>query len=49
MASPTPAVHGTPPAPRPAALRRVVAASLIGTTIEWYDDPLAKCSDLRVC
>ncbi|GLW57982.1 MFS transporter [Kitasatospora phosalacinea] len=37
MASSTPAGNGTPPAPRPAALRRVVAASLIGTTIEWYD------------
>ncbi|GLW74110.1 MFS transporter [Kitasatospora phosalacinea] len=37
MASPTPAGNGAPPAPRPAALRRVVAASLIGTTIEWYD------------
>ncbi|RKE17295.1 MFS transporter [Streptomyces sp. TLI_171] len=37
MASPTPAGNGTPPVGRPAALRRVVAASLIGTTVEWYD------------
>ncbi|MDF0528766.1 MFS transporter [Tsukamurella sp. 8F] len=27
----------TDDAPNPAALRRVVAASLLGTTIEWYD------------
>ena len=26
-----------PPPPAPAGLKRVVAASLIGTTIEWYD------------
>ncbi|MEU1285969.1 MFS transporter [Kitasatospora sp. NPDC005856] len=37
MASSTLAENGTPPVGRPAALRRVVAASLIGTTIEWYD------------
>jgi len=24
--------------PTPASLRRIVAASLIGTTIEWYDN-----------
>jgi hypothetical protein len=28
-----------PPTPGvPANLKRIVAASLIGTTIEWYDD-----------
>lgn len=41
MPSPHTAVPGPDsPAPRttgPAALRRVVAASLIGTTVEWYD------------
>ncbi|TQK42994.1 metabolite-proton symporter [Streptomyces sp. SLBN-118] len=26
-----------PPAPAPSSLKRIVAASLIGTTIEWYD------------
>jgi len=26
-----------PPAATPATLRKVIAASLIGTTIEWYD------------
>ncbi len=24
--------------PAPASLKRIVAASLIGTTIEWYDN-----------
>ncbi|MFD8719141.1 hypothetical protein ACFV2H_14325 [Streptomyces sp. NPDC059629] len=32
MSSPT----SSPPAP--SNLRRIVAASVIGTTIEWYDD-----------
>ncbi|MFJ2187742.1 hypothetical protein ACIOJE_07195 [Kitasatospora sp. NPDC087861] len=31
------------------SLPRVVAASLIGTTIEWYDASLQTTSDLRVC
>ncbi|MEU3458835.1 hypothetical protein ABZ721_02610 [Streptomyces sp. NPDC006733] len=26
-----------PAPPTPGSLRRIVAASLIGTTIEWYD------------
>lgn len=26
-----------PPATAPSSLKRIVAASLIGTTIEWYD------------
>jgi metabolite-proton symporter len=34
--APHTAVNGPPPT-SPAALRRVVAASLIGTTVEWYD------------
>jgi hypothetical protein len=25
--------------PTPGNLKRIVAASLIGTTIEWYDNP----------
>ncbi|MGV9266957.1 MFS transporter [Kitasatospora sp. NPDC003701] len=37
MASPHTAVNGPSLPHRPGALRRVVAASLIGTTIEWYD------------
>ncbi|MDX3530773.1 hypothetical protein P1P75_31310 [Streptomyces sp. ID05-39B] len=28
---------GTTAPPAPASLKRIVAASLIGTTIEWYD------------
>lgn len=37
MASAHTAVNGPQPSDRPGSLRRVVAASLIGTTIEWYD------------
>lgn len=33
----TPATAPPTPAPAPSQLRRIVAASLIGTTIEWYD------------
>ena len=33
MAAPS----SSPPSPAPASLKRVVTASLIGTTIEWYD------------
>ena len=29
---------GTTAPPSPGNLRRIVAASLIGTTIEWYDN-----------
>jgi hypothetical protein len=29
---------GTTAPPPPASLKRIVAASLIGTTIEWYDN-----------
>ncbi|WP_329343835.1 hypothetical protein OG252_45730 [Streptomyces sp. NBC_01352] len=37
-----------PPSPEtPASLKRIVAASLIGTTIEWYDHPLEHSYDLR--
>ncbi|MFE5717587.1 hypothetical protein [Streptomyces erythrochromogenes] len=28
----------TAAAPAPSGIRRIVAASLIGTTIEWYDN-----------
>ncbi|MFG2316541.1 hypothetical protein [Streptomyces tendae] len=35
-----------PPAPK--NLKRIVAASLIGTTIEWYDNPLDRSHDLRL-
>ncbi|MEU9954600.1 hypothetical protein [Streptomyces sp. NPDC050982] len=34
--------------PPPASLKRIVAASLIGTTIEWYDHPLEQSYDLRL-
>jgi metabolite-proton symporter len=37
MSSPHADVTGPPRPTSPAALRRVVAASLIGTTVEWYD------------
>ena len=37
MASAHTAVNGPQPSARPRDLRRVVAASLVGTTIEWYD------------
>src|SRR3954464_7936105 len=33
----TPASPASAPPPSPGSLRRIVAASLIGTTIEWYD------------
>ena len=29
--------EAAPPAPAPGVMRRVIVASLIGTTIEWYD------------
>ncbi|MFC4890939.1 hypothetical protein ACFPK5_38110 [Streptomyces beijiangensis] len=41
MAAPTP-----PPTPL-RSMRKVVAASLIGTTIEWYDHPFITSSHLR--
>ncbi|MFD4730276.1 hypothetical protein ACFWOY_06375 [Streptomyces sp. NPDC058423] len=34
-----------PPAPN--SLKRIVAASLIGTTIEWYDNSSDQSYDLR--
>lgn len=37
MASAHTAVNGPQGSPQPGSLRRVVAASLIGTTVEWYD------------
>jgi metabolite-proton symporter len=37
MASAHTAVTGPPSSAKPSALRKVVAASLVGTTIEWYD------------
>ncbi|MFD5281665.1 hypothetical protein [Streptomyces rubrogriseus] len=37
-----------PPVPAPNNLKRIVAASLIGTTIEWYDNPLDRSHDLRL-
>ncbi|MER6121909.1 hypothetical protein ABT173_04270 [Streptomyces sp. NPDC001795] len=33
--------------PPPASLPRIVAASLIGTTIEWYDNSFDQSYDLR--
>jgi hypothetical protein len=33
--------------PAPASLKRIVAASLIGTTIEWYDNSSGQSCDLR--
>ncbi|MFJ4696494.1 hypothetical protein [Streptomyces sp. NPDC088766] len=35
-----------PPAPN--NLKRIVAASLIGTTIEWYDNSSDQGCDLRL-
>ncbi|WP_418961618.1 hypothetical protein [Streptomyces tritici] len=32
--------------PTPASLKRIVAASLIGTTIEWYDNSSGQSYDL---
>ncbi|MFF4748088.1 hypothetical protein [Streptomyces sp. NPDC001268] len=32
--------------PEPSNLRRIVAASLIGTTIEWYDNSSDRSYDL---
>ncbi|WRZ94587.1 hypothetical protein OHB54_39435 [Streptomyces sp. NBC_01007] len=32
--------------PPPASLKRIVAASLIGTTIEWYDNSSDQSCDL---
>jgi hypothetical protein len=29
-------------------LKRIVAASLIGTTIEWYDDSFDQSYDLQI-
>lgn len=34
--------------PTPTNLKRIVAASLIGTTIEWYDHPFEQSYDLRL-
>ena len=39
---------GTTAPPPPANLRRIVAASLIGTTIEWYDNSFDRSYDLRL-
>jgi hypothetical protein len=36
-----------PPAPN--NLKRIVAASLIGTTTEWYDDSFDQSYELRFC
>ncbi|GGQ33947.1 hypothetical protein GCM10010215_67430 [Streptomyces virginiae] len=36
------------PAPTPSGIRRIVAASLIGTTIEWYDNSSDQCYDLPI-
>ncbi|MFH9735292.1 hypothetical protein [Streptomyces sp. NPDC017260] len=33
--------------PAPDNFKRIVAASLIGTTIEWYDDSSDQSYDLR--
>jgi hypothetical protein len=33
--------------PAPSSLKRIVAASLIGTTIEWYDNSSEQSYDLR--
>ncbi|MFD8389624.1 hypothetical protein ACFV2N_10615 [Streptomyces sp. NPDC059680] len=38
---------GTTAPPPPASLPRIVAASLIGTTIEWYDNSSDQGYDLR--
>ncbi|MBB3078640.1 hypothetical protein [Streptomyces violarus] len=35
--------------PPPASLKRIVTASLIGTTIEWYDNSFDQGYDLRLC
>ncbi|MDD9375801.1 hypothetical protein M8Z33_03765 [Streptomyces sp. ZAF1911] len=32
----------------PSGIRRIVAASLIGTTIEWYDNSSAQSYHLRL-
>ncbi|WP_327364695.1 hypothetical protein [Streptomyces sp. NBC_01296] len=43
-------VHMVSPATAPKAssgIRRIVAASLIGTTIEWYDNSPNQSYDLR--
>ncbi|MFD5257296.1 hypothetical protein ACFWM5_31290 [Streptomyces bobili] len=39
---------GTTAPPPPASLNRIVAASLIGTTIEWYDNSSDQGCDLRL-
>jgi len=36
-----------PPAPN--NLKRIVAASLIGTSVEWYDNSSDQSCDLRPC
>ncbi|MFZ3492900.1 hypothetical protein ACODT5_06635 [Streptomyces sp. 5.8] len=38
---------GTVPSP-PSGIRRIVAASLIGTTIEWYDNSSGQSYHLRL-
>ncbi|WP_406336784.1 hypothetical protein [Streptomyces sp. NBC_00203] len=35
--------------PAPTSLPRIVAASLIGTTIEWYDNSSDQSYNLRFC
>ncbi|GAA2264426.1 hypothetical protein GCM10010415_30480 [Streptomyces atrovirens] len=48
--SPAPLMMHGVDGPLPARdLMRVVAASLIGTTIEWYDNSSDQSCDLRVC
>ncbi|MFD9082502.1 hypothetical protein [Streptomyces erythrochromogenes] len=37
----------TAAAPAPSGIRRIVAASLIGTTIEWYDNSSDQRYELR--
>ncbi|MFJ2172726.1 hypothetical protein ACIOHE_07455 [Streptomyces sp. NPDC087851] len=38
-----------PAPPTPANLKRIVAASRIGTTIEWYDNSSDQSYELRFC
>ncbi|MFI6359109.1 hypothetical protein ACIBJF_42450 [Streptomyces sp. NPDC050743] len=40
------ASEATSAPPTPASLPRIVAASLIGTTIEWYDNSFGQSYDL---
>lgn len=40
---------GTTTPPPPASLPGIVAAGLIGATIEWYDNSFDRGQDLRRC